>query len=270
MVHLTDPGTLSKVLKRHGVQARKGLGQHFLVSERVVRAIVARVEGCAGVLEIGPGPGVLTQRLSEVSETVAVELDSLMLEVLVETAPSATIVQGDALQIDIGELLQRLREPRAVVSNLPYYITGPLLGRIADQSALFDRAVLMMQREVAQKIVAQPKDSGRGAVSVLFQSEFDISVVCQAPRGAFLPPPSVDSTVLEFRPARSKPSREFERCVRAGFTQPRKTLANNLVDGGYARPMIEAALADLGLDHRTRPHFLEIAAWERLSQLERA
>lgn len=269
-MQLTDPGTLSKVLSNHGVQARKGLGQHFLVSEKVVRAIVARIQGCAGVLEIGPGPGVLTQRLSAVAETIAVELDSQMVDILKETALAATVVKGDALKIDLGEILKRLAEPRAVVSNLPYYITGPLLGRIADQSANYSLAVLMMQKEVAQKIVAKPKDSGRGAVSVLLQSEFDVSVVCQAPRGAFMPPPKVDSMVLEIRPARPKPSKRFEACVRAGFVQPRKTLANNLVDRGFQRGDVEAVLAILGLDLKVRPHYLEDSAWERLSALEKA
>ncbi|HRK22164.1 MAG TPA: rRNA adenine N-6-methyltransferase family protein [Fimbriimonadaceae bacterium] len=127
---LTDVPTLRAFLERHGVSARKGLGQHFLCSKRVVDAIAARLEGYAGALEIGPGPGVLTSALSSrIPHVRALEIDERMVGALAESAPSVEVVRGDALGTNLEDLLLDLPTPRAIVSNLPYYITGPLITR---------------------------------------------------------------------------------------------------------------------------------------------
>lgn len=261
-VNLARPEELRPFLLRHGLSPNKGLGQHFLCSERVVRAIVVATEN-RSVFEIGPGPGILTQALAENQSVIALELDGRMTLALAESAPSATIVFGDALTTDLRELILKLKKPRAVVSNLPYYITGPLLERVAEVSDLWEVAVLMMQREVAKRILAPVGDSERGAVSVRMQAEFSIRRVADAPAGAFLPPPKVDSTVLAFEPAGPRMPLEMVELIRAGFTQPRKTLANNIGAAGYARDIVTEA----GLERNIRPHQVSLSGWRRLYEL---
>lgn len=153
-----------------------------------------------------------------------------------------------------------LPEPRGIVSNMPYNITGPLLGKVEEVGGVIDRAVLMMQKEVASKITAKAGDRTRGALSVVLQRAFEISLVCQASAGCFLPPPKVDSTVLLFVPRgdrlEGQERERFAGLVRMGFAHPRKTLANNL----KGRVDVVAA----GLRATVRPHELTEEDWERL------
>jgi 16S rRNA (adenine1518-N6/adenine1519-N6)-dimethyltransferase len=226
-----------------------------------------RLAGCRGLLEIGPGPGVLTAALSEQClKMIALEVDPKMAKALAESAPKAEIRLADALKTDLLETLAELPEPRGVVSNLPYYITGPLVARIAEVSANWDIAVLMMQKEVAARIVAPPGDSDRGSLSVFLQSQFSIEKVIDVPPGAFLPPPKVDSTVLEFKPLGAAMDESFYAFVRAGFKQPRKTLANNLVAMGRKREEVESRLTRAGLDERVRPHALTLEQWMEMAK----
>lgn len=265
-MNLSDPKSLGAFLFKHDLQPRKGLGQHFLCSSKAVDAILRSASGMAGVLEIGPGPGILTGALSEHFQVIALELDERMISALAESAPTAEVRLVDALTTDLDAILSELPEPRAVVSNLPYYITGALLTRIAEAWRHWDRAVLMMQKEVGERIMAQPGNSDRGSLSVYLESRFDIARVCSVPPGAFIPPPKVDSSVLLFTPKGSEPSRVQDRIVRAGFTQPRKTLLNNLLGGlGVPREVLEKALKASELDPRIRPHMMTLAEWSRVS-----
>jgi 16S rRNA (adenine1518-N6/adenine1519-N6)-dimethyltransferase len=264
-VDLSDPGTLRRFLDRHGLSAKKGLGQHFLCSGKVVSEIVSRMQGVSGILEIGPGPGVLTGPLSHVAERlVALEVDPRMGPVLAESAPDAEVVVGDALKIDLSEILERLPRPRAVVSNLPYYITGPLLTRIAEARRAFDKAVLMMQKEVAVRILAGPGNRDRGSLSVFLQAQFQIEKVCDVPAGAFLPPPKVDSSVLQFLPLAASGETKFLSWMRKGFEQPRKTLANNIRAMGFTSDQVESALNMAGVQAKARPADLTLEEWTKL------
>lgn len=266
-MNVADPQALKALLKRHGISASKGLGQHFLCSGKVVEAISLRLEADRGLLEIGPGPGVLTSILSErCDRMIALEIDSRMLPVLAESSPRAEIRLADALKIDLAEIVDELPQPRGIVSNLPYYITGPLLTRIAEAPG-WDLAVLMMQREVADRIAAGPGNSARGSLSVYLQARFDIVKVIDVPPEAFLPPPKVDSTVLEFRPNGSTYPESFFAFVRAGFKQPRKTLLNNLIVAGVSREEAARRLIAGGLDVRIRPHALTLGQWQQIAGL---
>jgi 16S rRNA (adenine1518-N6/adenine1519-N6)-dimethyltransferase len=265
-LNLYDPATLKAFLGRHHLSASKGLGQHFLVSRAAVDRIVACVEDCVGICEIGPGPGVLTGPLSVSAErTIALELDAGMIAALCESAPKADVRMLDALNADLAAILEELPEPRAVVSNLPYYITAALLTRIAGARASLDMAVLMMQKEVARRVVAPPGDSARGSLSVFLQAQFSIKTICQVPAGAFMPPPKVDSTVLEFVPTETGLIHEQEESlfgfVRAGFAQPRKTLVNNLVATGLSREAALEFVTGAGLDPLVRPQNLGFNDW---------
>jgi 16S rRNA (adenine1518-N6/adenine1519-N6)-dimethyltransferase len=248
-------------LRAAGLAPRKALGQHFLVSSSVVRRILEAAQPAQGFLEIGPGPGVLTRGLAELGAVTAFELDTQMAEFCAAWAPGADVRRQDALQADWAEALAALPEPRALVSNMPYQITGPLLFRAAEVRHLYSRAVLMMQREVGDKILAEPHDRKRGALSAVLQMQFEIRRVCLAPPGAFWPPPKVDSIVLCLTPRPAGPrDDELAALMRKGFTQPRKTLANNLGLPGEA-------LAHAGLEEKVRPHQLREEEWRRLLDL---
>lgn len=219
---------------------------------------------------MGPGPGVLTQALADEKRRVmAVELDPRMAGALSESAPLAEVLIADALKSDLNGLLDQLPEPRAIVSNMPYNITGPLLAKFAEVRDRIDRAVLMMQKEVGSRILAEPGNSDRGALSVCLQAQFAIQKVCQVPPGAFEPPPKVDSIVLRLNPQPTPGSAQDEArlfgCVRAGFTQPRKTLLNNL-GVTYGKQEVERVLATLELDARIRPHMLALEQWRQIAR----
>ncbi len=266
-MNLADPAVLQSFLAKQGLNASKGLGQHFLCSESVVDAIVLALDGFEGLLEIGPGPGVLTGPLAlHSTKMIALEVDPRMISALKVSAPTAEVIQADALQTDLAALLVCLPTPRAVVSNLPYYITAPLINAIALARHEFDLAVLMMQKEVARRITAPPRSGDRGSLSVFLQATFEISHLADAPAAAFLPPPKVDSTVLTFKP---KPDSglddAFFSFVRLCFAQPRKTLANNLVAGlRITRDIALAHQEAVGLIPTSRAQELTLDEWIRL------
>jgi 16S rRNA (adenine1518-N6/adenine1519-N6)-dimethyltransferase len=238
-----------------------------------VESITNAIAGCSGVCEIGPGPGVLTAPISErTQKVIALELDRRMIEALKESAPKADVRRIDAVEADLASILRELPEPRAVVSNLPYYITGPLLTRIAEARSEYSVAVLMMQKEVGQRILAEPGNGDRGSLSVYLQSQFEITLVAQVPAKDFLPLPKVDSTVLKFVPQPFEGDPEFQaqffRLIRLSFAQPRKTLANNLVAGLLQpRERMAEAIENVGLVEKVRPHDLTMQQWIELVKL---
>lgn len=231
----------------------------------MVEAIVGEVADVAGVLEVGPGPGVLTQPLSAGRRVIAYEVDPVAISALAESAPDAEIRHQDVLTVDLAPVLASLPSPRAIVSNMPYNITGPLLEAFAEQRAHVQKCVLMMQAEVGEKILAAPGDRLRGSVSVNLQAQFHIQRLCKAPAGCFFPPPKVDSIVLVITPRGDEPPVDY-RMVRAAFRQPRKTLANNLRTAGWSREVV----AEVGLSPEIRPHQLTEANWLALSAATRA
>lgn len=227
-----------------------------------IRKIVGACSSWKGALEIGPGPGVLTGPLSETLELVALDADPRMALAAGEFAPRAKVRHQDALQADWREILSMLPEPRGIVSNMPYNITGPLLGRTADCADLIAGAVLMMQAEVAAKITAPPGDSIRGSLTVWLQSLFLIHRLVKVPPGSFLPPPKVESAVLVLVPREpAAMDGESLELVRRGFASPRKTLANNLKGDGADGTLLES----LGLQASVRPHQLTEEQWQRLT-----
>ena len=258
---------LAHFLGRHKLTAEKALGQHFLAEPAVVGTMVQALSGVRSVFEVGPGPGVLTGPLLDRFGSVAfLEIDERMRTPLAESAPTAEAHWGDALQTDLAPILDRLEAPRGLASNLPYYITAPLIDRFAAQRDRLDRLVLMMQREVGDRIAAPAGKSERGSLSVSLQRLFTISKVADVAADAFLPPPKVNSVVLLFLPRREvAPDPAFERLVRLGFAQPRKTLANNL-GAGYGKSRGVAALEAAGLAPNLRPHQLHEAQWLSLQK----
>ncbi len=272
-MNLTDPAELRALLERHGLTPRKRWGQHFLVSSRAVSTILSQVEGFAGVLEIGPGPGVLTAGLSKRGiRVIALEIDPIAISALQETAPTAQIRTIDVLAADLIAVLDELPKPRAILSNMPYNITGPLLERIAGARHEFQRAVLMMQKEVAAKIMATPGTANYGALSVALQTQFSLRKIAAVPKSAFFPPPKVSSTVLELTPRfvdfKASGEAEFLSFVKKGFRQPRKTVANNLAFSLQADRLTPLAwLAESRYEANIRPHQIDLEGWRTLFEI---
>lgn len=248
-------------LGRHGLAAEKKLGQHFLADPAIVAKMVGALSDIRSVLEVGPGPGILTGPMCDVVSNVAfIEIDERMRAPLSQTAPTARAHFGDALQTDIGPILHGLEAPRAIVSNLPYYITAPLLERFTAQRSKVERMVLMMQKEVGDRIVAPAGKGERGSLSVSLQRLFTIEKLVDVPPEAFAPPPKVRSIVLVLTPRDVEADPSFEKLVRAAFVHPRKTLANNL--GAIApRDQVNTVLERTGLEPTIRPHQLTEEQW---------
>lgn len=228
-------------------------------------AEAAEVGPADEVLEIGPGLGILTKALlARARRVVAVELDRRLAEHLPGLAPGAhlTVVQGDALRFDPN---QYFAAGYKLVANLPYQISSPVLTRYLVETRQPEVLVMMLQREVAERIAAPP---GRASyLSILTQAVGDVSIIRRVPPGAFYPRPKVESAVVRIRPYSEPevpPARrsDFLSLVRAGFTQPRKTLANSLAQGlALPRSTIERRLAEAGLDPSRRPQQLLLADW---------
>lgn len=275
------------LLRRFGLKARKGLGQHFLVDGAVLGLITGAAELTPAdiVVEVGPGLGVLTRELArEAGWVVSIELDEKLAHVLKETLASCdnvTIIDGDVLRIDPAALLDEQRahfSPAAaassgykVVANLPYYITAPVLRHFLEAPARPELMVVMVQKEVAEVIAAGPGKMSLMSVSVQFYGEPE--VVSYVPARCFYPVPEVDSAILRIRPyphpAVAVTDREgFFRLVRAGFSASRKQLANSL-GRGLVLPKAEvlALLEEAGIDPRRRAETLGLDEWTRLWQV---
>jgi 16S rRNA (adenine1518-N6/adenine1519-N6)-dimethyltransferase len=246
---------LGPILERHGVRAKKRLGQHFLVDGRIIDAIVAAAGIRPGerVLEVGPGAGTLTRALALAGARVhAIEIDRGLEPVLRD------VLGGLALEVTWGDALRvPLPEADKVVANLPYRITAPLLARLLERGG-WERLVVMVQREVAERALAVPGTKAYGAFTLLVRYHVRPEPVCAVPRGAFLPPPQVDSSVLRLWPEPAPfPRAAFFAVVRAAFAQRRKTLANAL----GRSPAVELA----GLDGRRRAETLTLDEFGRLA-----
>ena len=261
-------------LRRYGIDPKKSLGQNFLVDETYLDHIVAAAEPARDdtVIEIGPGPGTLTARLAaQAGRVVAVELDTRLIGLLREefaAQPHVTIVHGDILEMDLAALAGE--EDYKVVANLPYYITSQAFRHLLEARVPPRRAVLTVQKEVAQRIVAGPGDMSLLALSVQFYAV--PRLIATIPAGAFVPRPKVDSAVvrLDVRPAPAVADvtpEQFFRAARAGFGQKRKQLLNSL-SGGLAldKGSAVAALEAAGIEPTRRAETLSLQEWGALAR----
>jgi 16S rRNA (adenine1518-N6/adenine1519-N6)-dimethyltransferase len=296
--YTNQPVRLAELLRRHGLHLKQGLGQNFLADPVHLDRIVAAAELTRDdvVIEVGPGVGTLTARLAaQAGRVVAVELDASLLPALQETLAAndnVTIVQGDILQLDPGQLsmvngqLSIVNEAEIagqlsivnwplnignykVVANLPYYITSAAIRHFLTATPPPALLVLTVQREVAQRIVAKPPDMSLLAVSVQFYAQPEI--VARIPAGAFYPPPKVDSAILRLRPWAQPPVDvpdvdAFFAVARAGFGQRRKQLRNSLrSDPRLRQEQVDSILSQAGIDPHRRAETLMLAEWARLA-----
>lgn len=272
MSHLSDPGHIKEVLSRHGFHFSKALGQNFLINGSVCPRMAAECGAgeCEGVIEVGPGIGVLTWELSQVAKKVAaIELDQRLFPVLEETLAgrnNVKIVPGDVMKLDLHQLIQEEfgGGPVCVCANLPYYITSPVILRLLEEELPLTAVTVMVQKEAAQRLCAPPGSRECGAVSVAVHYRSVPRVLFPVGRGSFLPPPKVDSAVIRLD-LRQKPPVEvrdedwFFKVSRAAFAQRRKTAANSIsATLGVSKPQIEQALVDAGAAANVRAERLTL------------
>lgn len=274
---IADPRALKSVLRRHGVRAATSLGQRFLVDHGVLRAIVDAAELTPedDVLEVGPGPGVLTAQLAERARSVtAVEIDERMLAVLRDTLAgrdNVRLVRADALEVDLFTLGER--RPTRIVANVPYQITTPLLERFIGDDRRPPIVVVLVQEEVARRIVATASSGReRGYLSVFVQSFAEAKIVCRVPPSAFRPAPKVSSAVVALR-TRTRPAfapldrHAFLRFVSDVFRHRRKQLRGALGhEAGVAPDRAVAVLRECGIEPRRRAEELTQGEWVALAR----
>ena len=253
----------AELLKRLEQRAKKRFGQHFLTSSSIVRQIVAAsgVGAESRVLEIGPGLGVLTEALlAEGADVTAIELDRDMAGFVRDRLPEVRLIEADGARVDFSAVLDG--DGWACVSNLPYNAGTRMITRMLDEPKTFSRLVVMVQREVAELLVAPAGDRKRGSLSVFTQARATARICIRVPPGAFHPPPKVHSAVVDMRlhdePQLGGVAEDvFDTLVRALFVQPRKTSRNNL-SAAYGRSAADAALAATELDGTRRPATLSL------------
>lgn len=280
---LTSIQTINYIKNKYGFRMSKGLGQNFLRDPNVLDEIVyaAGLTKETGVLEIGPGIGVLTARLAEASKrAVAIEIDTRLLDVLDETLAAydnIKIIHADVMKTDLSDVIATefaACSSVSIAANLPYYITTPILTRLLEDSSLqVENIVVMVQKEVAQRLCAVPKTKSYSALSVLVAYHCIPEIVTTVPASSFMPAPKVDSAVVKLAmrsepPVRPVSEKAFFRTVKAAFGQRRKTLVNALCgSNAYAlsKEEIRNIIVSLGLGENVRGEELGLEEFCALS-----
>jgi 16S rRNA (adenine1518-N6/adenine1519-N6)-dimethyltransferase len=282
MRDIATPTRTKEILKKYGFSFKKSLGQNFLIDLNILGKIVdaAELTKEKGVIEIGPGIGALTEQLSRrAGKVVAIEIDQRLLPILADTLssyPHTEVVHGDVLKMDLHTLIRDRfndQEKISVVANLPYYVTSAILMKLLEERLPLENIVVMIQKEVAERIASGPGGKEYGALSVLAQFYAEAEVVTIVPHSVFIPQPNVDSAVLRLR-IRNKPAVDvdseeiFYRVVKASFAQRRKTLSNNLLNNLFGKERKEEMLqifAKAGIDPARRGETLSLEEFARLS-----
>ncbi len=279
MENLANIGTVKDLCERYGFSFSKSLGQNFLVNPSVCPRIaeMGGAEEEAGVIEIGPGFGVLTVELSRrAKKVVTIEIDEKLLPVLRETladCPNVTVVHSDVLKLDLPKLIAEefAGMPVTICANLPYYVTSPILMSLLEQRLPVRSITVMVQKEAADRLCARMGTRACGAVTAAVRYYSEPEVLFPVSRGSFMPPPNVDSCVIRLNIRQELPDGVADekflfRLIRAAFSQRRKTLANP-VSSGLALPKgrVLEALAECGLKPTARAEELTMEQFISLS-----
>ena len=282
-MRIADYSVTRAVLERHGFTFKKSFGQNFLTDTNILQKIVdtAEIDENVNVIEIGPGIGALTEFLAEnAAEVMAFEIDERLMPILADTLQefeNVKIINEDILKSDLQARIKEFSNPELpikVVANLPYYITTPILIHLIESRIPFSEFVVMMQREVADRISAQPNSKSYGSLSIAVQYYMTAKVAFIVPRTVFVPAPNVDSAILKMT-RRDKPAVEvkdepfFFKVSKASFTHRRKTLWNNLTScfgkSDEIKTRLEIALNNADLSPNVRGEALDLQEFSRLS-----
>lgn len=273
-----NPIRTKAILERYGLRAKKSLGQNFLTDTNVLNNIVsaAEITKADNVIEIGPGIGALTEKLAQAAgEVVALEIDEDLLDVLYEVLfdyDNVKVINKDVLKTDVKTLINEEfsdpSRPIKVVANLPYYITTPILVQLLSVDVKWASIVVMMQKEVAQRLAAEPGTKAYGTLSLAIQYKMDVRLAFEVPRTVFVPAPNVDSAIVELTPRHEAltvlPDDEkgLFRLIKGCFSHRRKTLANNLQGvigkGADKKAQTQTILAELSIAPSVRPETLSL------------
>jgi len=267
-----------QTLRKYGLRLRKGLGQNLLIDDDVLEKIVeaASLTKDDLVLEIGPGLGVLTKRLASLaSKVIAVEIDSALVGLLgreLRDCKNVEIIEADILKTDLSKLLPPSSPKLKVVANLPYYITTPVIIHLLEKRDLIESMIIMIQKEVGERIIASPGGKDYGSLSILVQYYAIPELVTPVFSSSFIPRPKVDSSVIKLKVAdapRVKVDDEklFFRVVRGAFGKRRKMLPNALSGAGFDKEKVVDLLNQMGLDPKQRGETLSIQEFAALSNL---
>lgn len=278
-MELTDINEIRELLSRHGFRFSKSMGQNFLTASWVPRQIAdaACLDEGTGVLEVGPGIGCLTEQLAQrAKKVVSVELDKSLRGVLTETLrdyDNVEIIFGDVLRQDLRALAAEHFDgltPR-ICANLPYNVTSPLLTAFIE-AGCFETITVMIQREVARRICAEPGTAEYGAFGIFVRWYMDTELLFDVPPSCFIPQPKVTSSVIRLtrraeRPAKVRDEGLMFRVIRAAFNQRRKTLVNAISSqlGEFTKEQAENALKNCGFDPRIRGEMLDIGGFAKIS-----
>ena len=280
MGKLTSPRTIKDIMERYGFRFSKSLGQNFIIDDNVLDRIMvgAEIGPEDEILEVGPGIGVMTETLCETAKkVVAIEIDSSLIPILNETVghfDNLTVIHSDVLKLDLVKLMETHfdgRKPK-LVANLPYYVTTPIIMTFLETRVPVSDLVVMIQKEVADRILASPSNKDYGALSVVVQYFTEPSIVTRVSKGSFMPAPKVDSTVIRLK-VREKPPVElvdetvFFNTIRDAFGKRRKTLLNALSSGrlGLTKAQANIALEKAGIEPNTRGEALSIDQFATLA-----
>ena len=282
-MRIADYSVTRAVLERHGFTFKKSFGQNFLTDTNILQKIVdtAEIDENVNVIEIGPGIGALTEFLAEnAAEVMAFEIDERLIPILADTLrdfENVKIINEDILKSDLQDRIKEFTNPELpikVVANLPYYITTPILMRLIESGISFSEFVVMMQREVADRISAQPNSKSYGSLSIAVQYYMTAKVAFIVPRTVFVPAPNVDSAILKMvrrdQPAVGvKDEAFFFKVSKASFTHRRKTLWNNLTSyfgkSNEVKTKLESALDNAELSPSVRGEALNLQEFARLA-----
>lgn len=280
---IATPSRTREILKQHGFSFKKSLGQNFLTEPNILRDIVAAADLSqpANVIEVGPGIGALTEHLARAAtEVLAFEIDQRLIPVLADTLapyPNVTVRNEDVLNVDLVSTTAEVFKadlPLKVVANLPYYITTPIMMHFLESDLAIDEMVVMMQKEVGDRITAKPSTKAYGSLSIAVQYYMEASIAFIVPKTAFVPQPNVDSAIVKLT-RRATPAVEvlneenFFRLTKISFAQRRKTLWNNLL-GHFGKEeemkeRLRQALEVAGIDPSRRGETLSLQEFADLA-----
>lgn len=278
---LSNPSELKNVIQRHGFSFSKSLGQNFLIDHGILDKIVAGsgIDKSWGVLEIGPGAGTLTRELAACAKcVVAVEIDKSLIPILEDTLSdldNVSVINEDVMKVNLKELIAEKFEgmPVAVVANLPYYITTPIIMNFLEKEIPIKSLTVMVQKEVADRMAATPGGKDYGALSVAVQFYTEPKIICRAEPHCFMPQPKVESVVIHLsvldKPRVEVKNRKFMfDVIKSAFSQRRKTLLNALSKSPYIsaeKQEVAEAMAKTELDLNIRGERLTLEQFARLS-----